>query len=115
MAYHNFSRLSNTAISIAEFIITLLLSVLFIFVGVKYEGIILAGFMVLSAGFLFLSVSSVFTFIKCLIFGSENAFKTDPPKNTTDLKKFNTLSNMIAIFTLLFFICLVTGLIMLLK
>ena len=113
--YMNYSRVTELGMSIAECIISLFLSVLFIIVGTHYEGAVLAGFILLTIGFVLLAGSSIVAIIKCILFGSKNALKSNPPENVKDKKNFALLTNLIAIFTLLSFVCLVVALIILLK
>ena len=112
--YYNFGRLSKTSLSIAFAIIAVILSILFFALGLKYEGSVVAGFILVALSFLFLSASCSITFVKCRKFGNENAYKKKPPKNFENNELFKKLTTLISIFSIVFFGMFVLGIILML-
>lgn len=111
---NNFRKLSNASLSIAMAIISFILAVVFFVIGLKYEGNVVAGFVLLTLGLISFGVSSIFSFIKCRQFGNENMKKTQPPKNIENPEKFKQLNNLSSIFMIVFVVLLVVGLIVML-
>lgn len=109
---YNFRKLSKASSSIAMTIIYFIFVFLLLFLGLKYEGRVLVGFIVLSLGFVMQAVSSIFSFIKCRKFGNDNFKKSEAPKNIENKADFNKINSIISIFSIIFAVFLVVGIIL---
>ena len=111
---YNFHRLNNKSMSIATMVISFIFAMLFLILGLKYESNVLVGFILLMLACFSSMTSSIVSFIKCKKFGDENLKISKAPDGVEDKVTFNRLSNLIAIFTIIFVLLFVVGLIVML-
>lgn len=110
--YNNFSKLTNSSKSLSMAVISLIFSLLFLFLGLKYEGKVLIGFLILALSCLFLLSVAIISFVKYKKFG-DNSLKEQNTAESLELKKqFKLLTNIISILTIIFIVLLVMGFIL---
>ena len=109
MGYRNFGQLTRKTKSIALAIICLILFVLCLILGITKN----SGLVIISIGLLFQALSDIFVFVKCKNFDEKYAFKLDGPKDLSNEEKsnFKIYTSLISIFTILFIILLIIGII----
>ena len=112
--YFNYTRLSKTSLSIALAIICFIVAIVFLIIGVNYDGNVLVGFIFIVISFLVGGADSIVTFVKCRKFGDENANKTEPPKNIKNQNLYKKLVLVNSILTIVCFALFIVGIIIML-
>ena len=107
MSFKNFYPLTKKSLSIAFSIIDIILCFVFFIIGLNYTGRVVIGFLLISIGFIFSSISSILLFVKGLKFGEKKYFDLEGGNST-----FKLLTSLSAIFEIIFFIMVIIGIIL---